>query len=233
MILAGSQGSSLQNNMKSILTPFQKEILDIICQEKYITDNFWLAGGTALSEFYLQHRLSEDFDFFTDNEISLDNLKTKLDKVLKNTGAKSVEYRTIQMAKIFFLKGSQKEVVKTDFNYFPFPKFGTSKYYNGLKIASLIDIAISKIDAILNRDKARDFVDFYFIQKTKPFDLKFLIKKSEDQAGVKTDPLFLASCFLKAEKVKDYPKILVPFNKEEMVAYFIDLASQQKSKIIK
>lgn len=219
--------------MKSILTPFQKEILDIVCQEKYITDNFWLAGGTALSEFYLQHRLSEDFDFFTDNESNLDNLKTILDKALKKTGAKSVEYRTIQMAKIFFLKGSQKEVVKTDFNYFPFPKFGKMKKYHNLKIAGLLDIAISKIDAILTRDKARDFVDFYFIQKTKPFDINLLIKKSEEQAGVKTDPLFLASCFLKAEKVKDFPKMLVPFNKEKMIAYFVDLARSQKSRIVK
>ena len=32
-------------------------------------DNFYLAGGTALSLFYFQHRLSVDLDFFTQNFI--------------------------------------------------------------------------------------------------------------------------------------------------------------------
>lgn len=219
--------------MKSILTPFQKEILEIVCQEKYITDNFWLAGGTALSEFYLQHRLSEDFDFFTDKKSNLDNLKTILEPALKKIKAKSVEYRTAQMSKIFFLNSSQKETVKTDFNYFPFPKFGKMKDYHGLKIASFFDIAISKLDAILTREKARDFVDFYFIQKQKPFTIKSLLNKLKIQYGVSFDSLFVSGCFYKAKIVKDYPKMLVPFDKEEMIGYFVDLARSQKSKIIK
>lgn len=219
--------------MKSILTPFQKEILNGISQEKFITNNFWLAGGTALSEFYLQHRYSEDFDFFTNNETALEKVKTKLNNIFDKENIKSVEYRTIQMSKIFFLKGSQKEVIKTEFNYFPFPKFGKMKNYNGLKIASLLDIAISKLDAILTRDKARDFVDFYFIQKKHPFKISFLLEKLEKMFSVKIDPLYLASCFLKAEKVKDYPKMIKPLSKEEMIAYFLNLARSQKSKIIK
>jgi len=55
--------------MKSILTEFQKEVLDVLSKNKFITDNFYLSGGTALSEFYFQHRLSEDLDFFSANEI--------------------------------------------------------------------------------------------------------------------------------------------------------------------
>lgn len=219
--------------MKTILTPFQKEILEIICQEKHITGHFWLAGGTALSEFYLQHRYSEDFYFFTEDELSLENLKIKLDKFLKKIKAKSVEYRTVQMSKIFFLRGNQKEVVKTDFNYFPFPKFGKMKNYKGLKIASLLDIAISKLDMITTRTKARDFVDFYFIQKKQPFNLDLLLKKLEEQASIKIDPLFLAGCFYKVKEVKDYPKMIKKFSKEGMVNYFLKLAADQKDKIIK
>lgn len=218
--------------MKSILTPFQNEILDIICQEKHITDNFWLAGGTALSEFYLQHRLSEDFDFFTDNENNLETLRNKLEPSLKKINVKSVEFRSTQMSKIFFLNSSQQEVVKTDFNYFPFPKFGKMKIYNNLKIASFLDIAISKLDAILTREKARDFVDYYFIQKKKSFSLEKLLDKLKIQYGVTFDPLFVSGCFYKAKAVKDYPKMLVPFDKEEMINFFVDLAKKQRNKIV-
>jgi hypothetical protein len=31
--------------------------------------DFYLTGGTALAEFYLQHRLSEDLDFFSEQEV--------------------------------------------------------------------------------------------------------------------------------------------------------------------
>ena len=47
-----------------ILTPFQKQALKAI-GESPLVDNFYLTGGTALSAFYLQHRLSEDLDFFS------------------------------------------------------------------------------------------------------------------------------------------------------------------------
>ena len=45
---------------KSILTPFQKDVLELVSKNPIFTKNFYLTGGTALSEFYLRHRESED-----------------------------------------------------------------------------------------------------------------------------------------------------------------------------
>lgn len=218
--------------MKSILTLFQKTILDEICQEKFITDNFYMTGGTALAEFYLKHRYSDDFDFFTENEIPLENIKAKLEKIFNKLDIKSVEYRQIQSAKVFFLKSGGNEVVKTDFNFFPFTKFGEPKNYKNLKILSLLDIAVSKLDTILTRSKARDFVDFYFIQKKHPFNLDFLLQKLEEKISGKVDPLFLGSCLLKIENLHDYPKMIKKFSPEEMIAYFINLAGGLKKEIV-
>jgi len=113
--------------MKSILSPFQKIILDELCKEKFITKNFRLAGGTALSEFYLKHRYSEDLDFFTDEKQAIDEVKIKLTPIFNRISIKTVEYREISSSKIFFLKKGQKETVKTDFNYFPFKRFVQGK----------------------------------------------------------------------------------------------------------
>jgi len=153
--------------MKTILTPFQKAIFEEICKDKFITDNFYFGGGTALSEFYLHHRLSEDLDFFTESEIPFEKIRMRMDKISKKLGIKSIEYREIQSAKVFFLNKSKKEIVKIDFNYLPYYHFEKGKKYKNLKIQSLVDIAISKLDTILTRKQARDFVDFYFIQRTK------------------------------------------------------------------
>jgi hypothetical protein len=49
---------------KDIITPLQKRLLhDIACLQD--TKHFYLAGGTALAEFYFGHRRSYDLDLFT------------------------------------------------------------------------------------------------------------------------------------------------------------------------
>jgi len=50
----------------SILSVNQKNILLLLSKEQVISHNFYLSGGTALAEFYLQHRWSEDLDFFSE-----------------------------------------------------------------------------------------------------------------------------------------------------------------------
>lgn len=54
---------------QNILSPTQQEILFSAKRDKTITDSFYLTGGTALSHYYLHHRFSEDFDFFTPSEL--------------------------------------------------------------------------------------------------------------------------------------------------------------------
>lgn len=218
--------------MKSIFSSFQKLIFETLCKEKFITDNFRFGGGTALSEFYLKHRYSDDLDFFTDNEENIDNLKPKLTLIFKNIGVKSIEYREVVSSKIFFLKKDPRESVKTDFNFFPFKRFDTGIRYKGLEIESIFDIAISKLDTILTRNKARDFVDFYYIQKQYSYKLEFLLQRLEEKTCCKFDPLFLGSCFLKIEKLHDYPKMIKELNKEEMISYFQGLAQSLKPQIV-
>lgn len=58
---------------KSLLSINQKLFLNFVNGEKLIYDFFYLTEGTALSEFYLHHRYSEDLDFFLKK-----NLKQKI-----------------------------------------------------------------------------------------------------------------------------------------------------------
>jgi predicted nucleotidyltransferase component of viral defense system len=53
---------------KTILTPNQLAFLERLQSEKQLIQRFYWTGGTALSEFYLHHRLSEDIDLFTEYE---------------------------------------------------------------------------------------------------------------------------------------------------------------------
>ena len=48
-----------------ILTPLQKKFLTQLGASP-LREAFFLTGGTALSAFFLEHRFSEDLDFFTE-----------------------------------------------------------------------------------------------------------------------------------------------------------------------
>ena len=52
----------------STLTENQKKILAFIANDEMLCGSFYLTGGTALAEYYLRHRLSEDLDFFAEKE---------------------------------------------------------------------------------------------------------------------------------------------------------------------
>jgi len=104
----------------SFFTNEQKAIFDQVKQSDFLKSNFYFTGGPALSEFYLQHRYSDDLDFFSENKIdqqivltlmtewskqlddfemlpkmiipiTLDKLKNFFREKAKDLGAKSVE----------------------------------------------------------------------------------------------------------------------------------------------
>ncbi len=62
-----------------ILTNEQRIILDEVKQDSFFRD-FYLTGGTALSAFYLQHRYSEDLDFFSEKPFSIQEIDNILQR---------------------------------------------------------------------------------------------------------------------------------------------------------
>ena len=63
-----------------ILSLNQRKLLSIIGRDKKLCDFFYLTGGTALAEYYLQHRLSEDLDFFAEKEFDPSMIFVFLDR---------------------------------------------------------------------------------------------------------------------------------------------------------
>lgn len=217
--------------IKSIFTPFQKGIFKIISQNNFVTKNFYFSGGTALSEFYLKHRYSEDFDFFTAKKISYEKIKKFLESDIKKNKVQIVDYQMEEGADIFFLKKKNKEIIKIQFCYYPFKIIKNPVEVGLLKVDSLLDITVNKLDTIITRGLARDFVDFYFIQKEKNYSLKYLLNCIRKKFFWPVDPLFFASSLIKVKEVSDYPKMIRSYSKEKMIKYFLDLAKGQKKNI--
>jgi len=59
--------------MAEILTKQQKLALKLLAKTD-ISANFYFSGGTALAYYYLEHRKSEDLDFFSEVEFDPQSL---------------------------------------------------------------------------------------------------------------------------------------------------------------
>ena len=112
-----------------------------------------LVGGTALS-LQIGHRESEDLDLFTTEPINGDSVQTLLIK----------DYDFIPStittdALIGFIQG-----VKVDIIYHPYPWLDEAITEDGVRLASILDIAAMKMHAIINSGtRPKDFVDIAFL----------------------------------------------------------------------
>ena len=79
--------------MNSILSKNQVNTLEKIGKNKFITGNFYLTGGTALAEFYLKHRYSEDLDFFSEQEVDILSLNVFISDLKKEFHISKTDYQ--------------------------------------------------------------------------------------------------------------------------------------------
>lgn len=205
----------------SILTKNQKEILALIADDEMLCGSFYLTGGTALAEYYLRHRLSEDLDFFSEQEFDPQAISAFFKKIGAGVGIREVTYEQSFNRNLFFLNVGD-ERIKTEFTYFPFPRIEQNKKIGKLGIDSLLDIAVNKVFTIYQKPRSRDFIDLYAIlQKEKGWTLDELAKKAQIKFDSFLDPLQLSAQFVKVETLKDYPKMLIPLPEKEWRGFFM------------
>jgi len=218
---------------KSILSENQRKIIEAVSQDKFICDSFYLTGGTALSEFYLQHRLSEDLDFFSEEEFEPQAISVFFEKIKKQAGIKKVEFQQSFNRNLFFIKLNNGDKIKTEFTYFPFERIDKKKKMGDLHIDSVLDIAVNKVFTIYQKPRSRDFIDLYFIlKKNRNLSLDELVKKAQVKFDNCIDPIQLGAQYVAAKEVKDFPKMLVDIKESAWQDFFISEAQKLSKKII-
>lgn len=120
---------------------------------------FILAGGTSLA-LYLGHRLSVDLDLFSEEEVLPDRLMGEL-------RATHLNPEVIQLAP--GMLSVVMESVKVSFFHYPYLFVDAPQPYEGLAVASILDVAAMKLVAVAQRSARRDFVDLYVILQQTPF----------------------------------------------------------------
>ena len=208
--------------------------MELINKNPKITQKFYWTGGTVLSEFYLHHRLSEDIDLFCENE----EVGQELIEIFlrKNASVLKVkEMRRSQFLGLFSyqLVYSDKESLKVDFNYYPFPRIEKGVKYKNIEIDSLRDIAVNKVHTIATRPRSRDFIDIYFILNKEKYNFDKLLMDAKVKFDWHIDPLDLGSQLMKARDVKDYPRMIKEINHQKWQDFFLKEARKLGENIIK
>ena len=208
--------------------------MELINKNPKITQKFYWTGGTVLSEFYLHHRLSEDIDLFCENE----EVGQELIEIFlrKNASVLKVkEMRRSQFLGLFSyqLVYSDKESLKVDFNYYPFPRIEKGAKYKNIEIDSLRDIAVNKVYTIATRPRSRDFIDIYFILNKEKYNFDKLLMDAKVKFDWHIDPLDLGSQLMKARDVKDYPRMIKEINHQKWQDFFLKEARKLGENIIK
>lgn len=147
---------------------------------------FYLAGGTALSLFYFQHRESYDLDFFT-KEFSAE----RIDGIIRNVNC-AVNLKSELIAeqnkpgfakiRVYSLAAGKDDVLKIDFIEDIYKLLKPLKSIDGVPVLSIEDIYFRKIIAACGsipalditgrkvftggRQEAKDFFDLYFLSNT-------------------------------------------------------------------
>lgn len=219
---------------KTTLTKKQSDFLKYFSSTSSLSINFYLSGGTALSEYYLKHRFSEDLDFFSENEFEPNSITPYIKKAKKKLNFIKFDYQRSFNRNIFQILFSDKSFLKVEFTYFPFIQIEKPEKINGVLIDSLIDIAVNKVFTIHQSPRGRDFFDLYMIIENKKWEIKDLINYARVKFDTKVDPLQLGTQFLKVKTLLDDPIIMDSVvTKTKIEDFFLQEASSFKSSILK
>lgn len=219
--------------VKSILSANQKKLLAVISENQEICRSFYLTGGTALAEYHLQHRLSEDLDFFSEQEVEPQSIYIFLKSIAKKCNLKKIDSQSSFNRNLFFLYLIDDDIIKTEFTYYPFPRIEKKIKIGSLFVDSILDIAVNKLFTIYQKPRSRDFIDLYLIVKKEKLTIAELVKKAKIKFDWHIDYLQLAGQFCQATEVKDYPKMMIKLDDAVWHDYFISEAKKLKTNILK
>jgi hypothetical protein len=134
----------------------------------------YLSGGTALTA-HIQHRVSRDLDFFTEQDFDENALVKQINQVglfAPTLIAEGTVNGVFEGTKVQFLNAKPQALLS------PTTQLG------GVRLASMSDVLASKLKVIQDRGALRDYFDLMLIDRHIPMEdgLRMLVEKYRPQA---------------------------------------------------
>lgn len=176
------------------LYPFQEDILKAV---ETLNLDFYLTGGTALSRCYLEHRYSDDLDFFVNAHSDFKNQCNAIINLFKQSKWECEVVTTSGSFVRVFLKDHVLSM-KVDFvNDVPFHYGKVEGFQIFHRVDNWRNILSNKISA-LSRMEGKDFADILFIARRYSFEWEALIREAKEK-DLWVEPLEICRI------IKDFP----------------------------
>ena len=202
------------------LTLHQKLALELFAASPLAHQFYW-TGGTALAYHYLQHRLSDDLDFFSSEPFTYEPLYEWSDMYRKKAGFADFQTRKIFDRHEFLFKNGGE--LKIEFVYYNHTRktLGKREIKDGIRVDSLIDMAANKTLALIDRDDPKDIFDLYYLMTRKQMEPKKLLNLVAEKFGaVYGLDLFWSEALKKSKRLF------------ELKPYMLDSAQEDKQKLL-
>ena len=208
--------NTITENMRLVMSGFTQSELG---------DRFYLAGGTALS-LQIGHRLSVDLDFFSPTE-DIPSIRVGLEKALAPLNATLADSSWGNL--VYLAKN-----VRVGFYGYGYSLVAPLIQTEEARLASIEDIALMKLDALLSRSARKDFYDLYFICQSIP--LRQIFDKAPQKYPAVRD--FEAQTvkrlvYFENADVEANPSMLQPVEWQTVKEYFIKQAKEIEQSWLK
>lgn len=203
-----------------------KDVLETLTDLPLWMD-FYLAGGSGLA-LQIRHRLSMDLDLFSYTNKLGDQERRRLHETLAKSGKTTTRVSREETLEVAF-----NEVVISFFHY-DYPLVEPLKEVNSIKIASIADIGLMKLAAIIGRGSKKDFVDSYFILKEHIGLEKLLLlskKKFKDVPSFDVQAI-RALVYFKDAEAERMPKMIREVKWTEIKRFLLNEVKDTSKKLI-
>ncbi len=216
----------------TILTAAQRTFLRTAASVEILRRDFYLTGGTALAEYFLHHRRSDDLDLFTGVPRAVPLAVDALRHPLTDAGFSVDVVRAFDTFSELRVRGGG-EVLKVDlaqdtpFRLAPVIPGGAE----GLALDSLEDLGANKLSALFGRAESKDFVDVYFLQLDHgPLDV-LLVGARQKHLGM--DDYWLAQAFARVRHVQILPRMVRPLALGDLRTFFTTEAERLMRRLLR
>lgn len=186
---------------------------------KPVLGNFYLTGGTALGRFYLNHRFSEDLDFFLNKSDEFADLIRDIETVLAGLFSLLREQSIIYEDFVRFYIEDEEGALKVEFVNDTAYRCGVANKYEYGFIDTPLNILTNKLTAVVSRDEPKDVFDICVIAQNYSFNWMEVFGEAKNKAIINEIDV--------EQRIKSFPVLL--FQKSDWHIRPVDIDQSGRS----
>ncbi len=154
----------------------------VLLKLKPVLSSFYLTGGTALGRFYLNHRFSEDLDFFMNQSDAFHSTVKNIEKVLLEKFSLVKNQSLVYDDFVRYYIEDNDTVLKIEFVNDISYRCGTLNTYQYGLVDTPINILTNKLTAIVGRDEPKDLFDIFSLASHYRFNWMEIFNEVRNKA---------------------------------------------------